>query len=204
MDQERVERVIESFRSAESAIADLIGNAGKLEASAEAIRDTDATVKALAEALGLASSRWAEVGEEVRRVTAEIEAATRLLQRAEPDEVRSALDALRVSFDRLNASTKSVGESFDRVQSQFDQLSSRTDSLAESVTSLRQAVVAKLDLQQATMTSLQSDLEKRNDDLKVQVASSSTDTVRAIRLAMYVSGVAALFALAAVVLVLVN
>ena len=210
MDHQRASDAIEAFRTAEDAINQLISNAGELTESAESIRDTDQSVKSLAEALGLASKQWVEIATELKNVTAEIQAAGKLLQKAEPQELMNAIDESTVSIGELRAEISTLATFTSAIDDQLKLLTSHVESVAETSTNLREALIAKMDLQQSSLTQLQTDVDRLEGDLAdraKQMETAQSDSrdqiLKATQRTLYAASAAAVFALVAVVLAVV-
>ena len=160
MDDNRANNAVDAFRSAEVALTELIENANELTNSASSLREADEDVRTLAEALGIAAKQWADISVSMKDVSAEIQAAARLLQKAEPQELHEAVNENTTSISELRAAITTVHESVTEVDERTSVLVTRVESIAETSTNLRDAMVAKIDLLQSSTTQVQDDLKR--------------------------------------------
>ncbi len=210
MDNDKAGDAINAFRAAEESLKQLVNDADVLTESASSIRDADQSVRALAEALGIAGKHWTEVATSLKDVAAEVQAAGKLLQKAEPQELMHAIDETTASVGEMRAQLSSTEETVASLGEQMTQLTARVDAIAESSTSLREALVAKMDLSQASLTQLQGDLkeltkdtESRDRTLENSIADTRKATLAAAKHNLFASSAAAMFALAAAILAVV-
>lgn len=175
MDQDRVETAIEAFQSAGASLQKIVQDAEILAESAESIRATDKSVLTVAAALGQAGAQWSEVAASVKDVTAEIQAATKLLEKAAPQEL----------MDAINDADKSIGVLQDLIVAKLDFITSTSEQILRGT----------------------ERLEKSHESFDQEVAKGFSDTREAlhgaIRTNLYVSGTAAVFALAATIAAIV-
>ncbi len=222
MDTDRADNAVEAFRRAEGALTELIEDANELTESASSLREANEDVKTLAEALGIASKQWADIAVAMKDVSAEIQAASRLLQKAEPQELHEAVDENTTSIGELQTVVTGVQGSLEELGETSSLLVTRVESISETTINLRVAVVAKLDLLQSSTDQARTDSERAAKDaeksqektrealsdatenMKREVAVSNAVTQSSLKTNLIVTSLAVLLALVAVVLLLVR
>lgn len=175
MDEDRIATAIEAFQTAEASLHKIVQDAEILVESAEAIRATDKSVLTVASALGQAGAQWSEVASSVKDVTAEVHAATKLLEKAAPQEL----------MDAINDADKSIGVLQELIVAKLDFITSTSEQIVRATERLEKA-----------HESLDQEVAKGFFDTRVALHG-------AIRTNLYVSCTAAVFALAATIAAIV-